>query len=129
MTFAQVLVDSIAAVWTTAPVYWGIPERVAKPYVVALIVNPAEQAPVLCEDQGDSGELLIQFSGVAETDQGAYNMLESLKAYVQTLGGLIAYDGNAYRIMANTTDGVRQFDAGIGTWQCLFESTLAWKRV
>jgi hypothetical protein len=125
MSFAQALHQTIADGWDTArtvPLYFLTAPNIEPPYAVLQIVAPTEQPEVLCEDQGDAGNYLFQFSGVASDRRITYNMLEDLKTYVQGIAGTITLDGTTYRITENQTDGVREFDASLGTWQCIFES-------
>jgi hypothetical protein len=125
MSFAQALHQSITDGWDTArtvKLYFGTAPNIEPPYAVLQIVAPTEQPEVLCELQGEAGSYLFQFAGVASDRRITYNMLEDLKSYVQRIAGTITLDGVTYRITDNVTDGVREFDVGLGTWQYIFES-------
>lgn len=131
-TFVQALVNDIEVNWATPgchTIYFGTPQEASGEFVVALIVVPQERPQVLCEDQGESGELGMQFSGVAASAQEAYNLLENLKDYVQSIIGQIVLDDDTFQVNGNWTDGVRGFDAALSTWQAIFESRIMWHEV
>ena len=125
MSFLSTFVREIASSWSGATLSFGQPSGPTKPYIVILVVPPNSETPqVFAEDEGDGGELVLQFSCAADSPQEALNELESLKAVVRAIRGLIGSDD--YRISANRCTGVQQFDASLGTWQATFDSTVVW---
>lgn len=128
-TFIQALNLDINTNWGTVPVYFGTPQEKRGEFVVMLIVNAGERPDVLCEDQGEAGQVDLQFSGVAASEQAAYNLLESLKNYVQSIAGQLTVDSDTFQVNENITDGVRGFDASLGAWQAIFESRFAWHEI
>lgn len=131
-TFAQAMVNDIEVNWATPgchTIYWGIPQQKSGEFVVALIVTPQERPQALCENQGEAGQLDMQFSGVAASSQEAYNLLENLKGYVKDIAGQLVLNTNTFQVNGNWTEGVRQLDAALNTWDAIFESRIMWHEV
>lgn len=126
MTFIQSLITELEGLWSECNLYFETPAGATKPYIVMNIVAPGEQPDVFCEDQGDAGDVLLQFSGAASSSQATYNLLERFKNVVQAISGTVTHGTPSYRITQNVTDGVRGFDAGLNTWQAIFEARFRW---
>lgn len=128
MTFAQAFFTEVASRYTgSLPLYFQQALSPTRPYCVMLIVPPAPETPnLMCEDQGDGGELNLQWSVASDSGQAAYNDLEAVKQAVQPIVGYIGTAPDRYNVIANRTGGVVSLDAQLGTWSAIFESVLAW---
>lgn len=130
MTFLEALVAEIEAEWTGATLYFQQPSGAKKPFIVLLIVPPNDETPeVFCRNMGEAGEISLQWSYAADSAQATYTELEAFKNLVQGIRGLIGTAPDEYRISANRTGGVQSFDAQLGTWSAIVESTIRWHRV
>lgn len=128
MTFLETFVTEVSASWTGATLSFAQPSGPQKPYIVILIVPPnSESPPVFAEDEGEGGELRLQFSCAADSAQEALAELEALKTVVRGVRGLIG-TGTMYRVSANTCTGVQSFDAALGTWSAIFETIVVWSK-
>ena len=124
MTFFQTVVENIHTNWspTNVPIVFGFPLNQPKSYVAANTVNNPQQGDVLCDPPGSAGTILIQFNGVAESQQRTYDILESLRAYVQALNGTLG----DYSIQQNLVGGILQFSSGLSNWASLIEAQIQW---
>ena len=130
MTFIEVYIRQIESLWSGATLYFPQPSGPANPFIVALIVPPNNETPlVLCEDQGEGGAIEIQFSCAADSGIEAMSELEDLKTIVRGIRGVIGTAPNSYRISENRCTGVQSFDASLGTWSAIFEDSVQWDKV
>lgn len=131
MTFVQAFIQSVEAEYTGGvPLYFGTANVPPRPYVAILIVPPNDETPErLCDEQGEGGEVTLQWSLADDSFPAAYNALEELKVVVQGIRGVIGSVPDEFRVESNRTGGVQSFDASLGTWSAIIESPLQWSRV
>jgi hypothetical protein len=118
---------------------FGSAEGQTPPYIVMFKVDDLERPETLCQDQGDSGRALFQFSGygggnsgTATNAGGVVQLLEALKVQVATILGEIGSAPDDYRIWSNQTGGVRLIGSGaqsLFTWGAFFESDIWWEKI
>lgn len=97
-----------------------------KPYAVMLPVDDPEQNFVMCLEQGEEGDLLLQFSGVAESNAYCYGIMNKLKEFISSLKGIIL---PSYMIWSNLTEGVKMVqESSLNVWTGLFETQLKWTK-
>jgi hypothetical protein len=126
MSFLETFILEISSSWTGATLSFAQPSGPQKPYIVILIVPPTSETPLVFEEEeGEGGELQLQFSCAADSPQEALSELEALKTVVRAVRGLIG-TAPQYRVSANRCSGVQSFDASLGTWQAIFEATVQW---
>lgn len=124
--FVAELHDYIVANYPSLPVGFVSAEKLQKPYAVLLPVDDDEQAKTFCFSQGEEGEALLQFSGVADGAKSCYGVLYGLKDFIGGLSGDIL---PSYRIWNNVTEGVKMVQSqSLETWTGLFESTISYTR-
>lgn len=116
---------------------YGTAEGYSSPYVIMRKVSDQEEREIYCDDQGDNGKALFQFSIYAggENDEAnaAYTIkiANDLKTQVAAIKGQITSvsHGN-YTIFMNKTYGVRLIEGQIlQTWGVIFESILNWGKL
>lgn len=127
MTFLNTYLTEAATDWTGATLSFGQPTGPQKPFVVILVVPPNSETPVvMCEAEGEGGTLRLQFSCAADSVQEAIAELEALKTKVRAIRGLIGTAPDQYRVTESRCSGVQQFEASLGTWSAIFETTIQW---
>jgi hypothetical protein len=118
--------------------YYGSAENRTPPYTVMLKVNDPEVRVTLCDTQGEAGEALFQFSGYTGGEGAAADAsstvvyLETIKAQVKDVKGIIGTNPNDYRIWYNQTSGVRLINDGnnsLQRWGAIFETLIRWEKV
>lgn len=131
MTFVQAFIREVEANYTGGiPIYFGTANAPPRPFIAILIVPPNDETPeMLNEDQGDGGNVTLQFSLADDSFPAAYNAIEALKNTVQLIRGRIGTSPDEFYVEANRTGGVLDLDAGLGSWSALFETPLKWSRV
>jgi hypothetical protein len=133
VTFRQALIEYIDAnIVLSYPLYFGSGERAdGAAHYLMKIVNDPEQPAVICEQQGEAGNAIVQFDFIAGNQaesSGAGFVSDELETLKIGVAGIIGDIGNNYSIWDNTTGGVTLIgDTDSQTWGALFESTLAWK--
>lgn len=127
MSFLSTFLLEVADSWTGATLSFGQPSGPTKPYIVALVVPPNLETPqVFAEEQGEGGELTLQFSCAADSPQEALSQLQALTTVVRGIRGLIGTSPDQYRVSANRCSGVQSFSASLGTWSAIFDCTVVW---
>ena len=111
---------------------FGSAEGVEPPYCVMFKVADMERPEVLCEEQGDSGRALFQFSYYSGLDASntVYD-LEQFKRQVALIKGTIGTE-TIYRINNNVTGGVvilRDGASSLSVWGAMFECEIWWEYV
>ena len=131
MTFVKTFIQAVETAYTGGvPLYFGTANTPPLPFIAILIVPPNDETPDrLCQDQGDGGEVTLQWSLAAQDFPSAYDALETLKETVQAIRSTIGTAPDEYQVEANRTTGVVSFDAALGTWSALFESPLTWSKL
>lgn len=123
----------IESLYSTYSIYYGNAQGATEPYHLMIKVADPEQPVVLCEDQGDAGQALFQFSTYAGDDPTvAMRYAEVLKNVVNTIKGTIGTDPNDYMIDNNITSGVRLISDGAGSlmvWGVIFETEIWWHKI
>jgi hypothetical protein len=130
-TFVKEFIREVESQYTgSVPLYFGTANAPPRPFIAVLIVPPNDETPDrLCLEQGEGGEVTLQWSLADESFPAAYNALEELKEVVQSIRGTIGTVPNQYRVDANRTGGVLSFDSQLGTWAAVFESPLMWSAI
>lgn len=130
-TFVQQFVRQVESEYTgSVPLYFGTANAPPRPFIAVLIVPPADETPErFCLEQGEGGEVTLQWSLAAESFPAAYNALEELKDIVQSIRGVVGSAPDEYRVESNRTGGVVNFDSALGTWSAVFESPLMWSAI
>ena len=100
------------------------------PYIVMFKVSDPERPNVLCQDQGESGDALFQFSCYTVSSAGyTIKTLDQLKIQVAQIWGEIGTTEN-YRIWNNETYGVTILgdgEAQTQIWGAVFELRIWWE--
>lgn len=109
---------------------YGSAEGSNPPYIVLFKVEDPERPFVLCEEQGEAGQALFQFSGYANKDaSNTITWLESLKRQVALIKGVIGVD-TQYRIINNITSGVIILrENSLSIWGSVFDCQIWWELV
>jgi hypothetical protein len=101
------------------------------PFYRMILISDSEQPEVICEQQGQAGQALIQFdfnggnTSVNASLGWAEDELEKLKVLVASLRG----DIGTFTVWQNFTGGVQSIgDPTAQWWGVLFESTLGWNK-
>lgn len=130
MTVFQAFVREVEANYAGGvPIYIGPADAPQNPFIAVLVVNPNNETPDnFGNDQGEGGELTMQWSLAAQNMAQAFDDLEVLKNVVQSIRGVIGTAPDSYWINANRTGGVTQFDAQLGTWSAVFDATITWTK-
>lgn len=115
---------------------YGSAEDINAPYIVMIKVADPERPEVLCQEQGQSGRAVFQFSGYlggnnadAATPANIVLYLEAFKDQVNKITGVIGTT-TQYRINNNSTEGVRLLSDGASSnlaWGAIFETTIWWE--
>ena len=129
LTFFEKVVTDYQLAGGTVPLYFGQASNPARPFAVMLLVTPAVEQPTnLSSDQGEGGELRLQFSLAADSALESYKALDTLKSVVQSIRGPIGVDPDDYIVWGNDTQGVVNQDAQLGGWSAIFESIIWWDK-
>lgn len=126
MTFSEALYRHLK---TLEPkLYFGSASGVNADYFVMLPISDLEQPGALCDSE--AGELLVQFSWYGDGGAGtADQKLAALKSIVANIATFV-YSGATYEVWNNRTGGVRPLGGvTLNTWDAIFESQLAWRKL
>ncbi len=124
----------------TGDFVFGSAEGSTPPYIVMFKVEDLERPEVLCEDQGESGRAIFQFSaygggvnsGAASNAATTIEFLEAFKIQLQALKGNIGSSPDNYHIWENQTGGVRILGEGnnsLSIWGAFCESQIWWRKL
>jgi len=137
MTFSQVLYEYLVAAFTVDDVptikleyMSALNAGNASDYYVMFLVSNPEDPVSFCDEAGDSGTSLVQFSyyGPGGPD-AAMSKLETLKEKVVSILGDIDYNGSSFNVWQNRTSGVKPIGGvALNTWDAVFESQLSWTK-
>ncbi len=118
--------------------YYGSAEGSTGKYGVMFKVTDLERPETLCDEQGDTGKALFQFSfwdggntGIATNAIHVLQLAETFKDQFKTLRGVIGTT-EQYRIENNITQGARLLAGGAQEtqiWGAFFEADIWWSRV
>ena len=122
----------------TSDFRFGSAEGAVATYIVMFKITDSERPEVLCEEQGDAGRALFQFSAYMGGNDAAPSnaaatvlFLEALKIQVAKIWGYIDNGIEAFRIWNNVTGSVRLLGSGsesLTTWGAMFECELWWEK-
>lgn len=128
----------IASVVTTQTLVFGTAENTSPPVIGMVKISDLERPNVLCQKQGTSGKVMIQFaswSGGANSAQDSSTVVAFLNVFkilVAGVKGPIGVTPDDYRIWNNMTGSVKLIGEGeqsLMTWGAFFESILWWEKV
>jgi hypothetical protein len=134
-TFFEYIRDNLSLAGTF---HYGSARGATPPYYILNKISDPERPVVLCEDQGDTGQALFQFSAYAGGEGTVSNaanhivFLEALKIQVNQIRGVIGTSPDDYTIWFNNTGGVRLLGNGtniLDVWGAMFETTIWWKKL
>lgn len=115
----------------TYPIQYGIATQ--SPAYVMQTVTPGEVKESVCDEQGESGEYLFQFTfSAGQSDDGwsqfgVENQIETLKNYIKTLVGQISFSGNSVRLWNARVSGVRPLGDPDGLYYgAIIEYQVSW---
>lgn len=115
----------------------GSANKLKPPYIIMNKIDDQEQPQTMCQNQGNTGSALIQFSAYCGYTQTGKNSLKtkeylnSFKEYFKNLRGIIGTT-EQYRINYNFTSGVTALSDGVSsleTWGAIFQASIRWEKI
>lgn len=127
----------VANVTYTGSFKYGSAEGITPPYTVMVKISDPERANVLCQDQGDAGEAVFQFSAYLGGSDGAganaaetILFLEDIKNQIADIKGVITSGAESYRIWDNKTSGVILIPGQtLEKFGAVFDCVIKWEAV
>ena len=133
MMIDQAFQTAIKLLYATNPLLYGSAEGQSGTYHVMIKVADAERPDTLCQEQGDSGRALFQFSTYGENAPTIIiNLAETLKDIVADVKGVIGTAPNKFSIYNNMTSSVTLINEGsssLNVWGVIFESEIWWTKI
>jgi len=139
MTIDQILYEHIKNnLVITGSFEYGSGESLTSPYIIMIKVADPERPETLCEEQGESGRAVFQFSGYAGGSNAdaanAASTLTYLDAFKEQVNKIKGEIGTTDKVLINNniTTGVTVLNDGQAenlAWGAIFETTIWWGRV